>query len=291
MVKRSRATGRLNVGRSPSTTTGRPRPNSGLNEVLNGKSDAVFSTSSHSGFGGGGGRMILVEDCVETSGAFVVHHLLKRSLSPHSSDVVVFLSFAHPFSHYDRILRKMGCNLSVQRESKRLLFFDMLRVERLDSDRGKTSDDRLMALYGEVQKAVEVCSSNEDRRRHITLIIDDVSLMEVDANGSSNLVLDFLHYCASLTSQFGCSLIVLNHDDVYSTMDGPNLLLQLEYLADVVMKVEPLATGLATDVHGQLTVTNKGLEDGSGKSRNKVHNFHFRIKDSAVEYFYPGSKA
>ncbi|KAK6156391.1 hypothetical protein DH2020_010639 [Rehmannia glutinosa] len=270
-------------------------PSNLLDEVLDGKGDAVFSTSSDDGYGGGGGgRMILVEDCVETSGAFVVHHLLKRSLSPHSSDVVVFLSFAHPFSHYDRILRKMGCNLSVQRDSKRLLSFDMLRVERLGedshSDRGKTSDDRLMALYGEVQKAVEVCSSNEGRR-HITLIIDDVSLMEVDANGSSNLVLDFLHYCASLTSQFGCSLIVLNHDDVYSTMDGPNLLLQLEYLADVVMKVEPLATGLATDVHGQLTVTNKGLEDGSGKSRNKVHNFHFRIKDSGVEYFYPGSKA
>lgn len=56
---------------------------------------------------GGGGRMVLVEDCVETSGAFVVHHLLKRALRPQSSDVVVFLSFSHPFSHYDRVLRKM----------------------------------------------------------------------------------------------------------------------------------------------------------------------------------------
>lgn len=30
------------------------------------------------------------------------------------------------------------------------------------------------------------------------------------------------------------------------------MLLQLEYLADVVIKVEPLATGLANDVHGQV---------------------------------------
>lgn len=59
------------------------------------------------GKGRGGGRMILVEDSVETTGAFVLHHLLKRALPPNSSDVVVFLSFAYPFSHYDRVLRKM----------------------------------------------------------------------------------------------------------------------------------------------------------------------------------------
>ncbi|KAL3838430.1 hypothetical protein ACJIZ3_023021 [Penstemon smallii] len=239
------------------------------------------------GGGGGGGRVILIEDCVETSGAFVVHHLLKRSLSnPHSSDVVVFLSFANPFSHYERILRKMGCNLVIQRDNKRLLFFDMLMLKR---DKGKKGEDLLLALYGEVQKAVEVLS--REGIQHITVIIDDISLMEVDANGSSNLVLDFLHYCHTLTAQFGCSLITLNHEDVYSTVDRPALLLQSEYLADVVIKAEPLATGLAADVHGQLTVVNKGLRlDGSGNSSSRIHNFHFKIKETSVDYFYPGSQ-
>lgn len=51
----------------------------------------------------------------------------------------------------------------------------------------------------------------------------------------------------------GCSLVALSHEDVYSTVDQPNLLLQLEYLADLVIKVEPLATGLAKDVHGQVS--------------------------------------
>ncbi|KAL6586516.1 hypothetical protein OROMI_001504 [Orobanche minor] len=262
-------------------------PSNLLDEALDGKGAAVFPSSSHEGYGGGGGRIILVEDCVETSGAFVVHHLMKRSLSPHSSDVAVFISFAHPFSHYDRILRKMGCNLNTLRDSKRLLFFDVVMTELLDSDRRKTSEDKVISLYGRVHKAVELCLSDEVGR-HVTLIIDDISLMEVDANGSSNLVLDFLHYCNSLTEQFDCSLIVLNHADVYSTTDVPKVLLQLEYLADVVINVEPLATGLANDVHGQLIVTNKGLQDG-GTSRNKVHNFHFRIKDGGAEYFYPGS--
>ncbi|EYU39570.1 hypothetical protein MIMGU_mgv1a013370mg [Erythranthe guttata] len=217
-------------------------PSTLLDEALYSKGGAFFSTSPRGG--GGGGRMILVEDCVETSGAFVLHHLLKRSLSPSSSDVVVFLSLAQHFSHYERILRKM--------------------------------------------KQVELNYQSREGN-HVTLIIDDVSLMEVDANGSSNLVLHFLHYCCTLTAQFGCSVIALNHYDVYSNVDQLNLLIELEYLADVRIKVEPLATGLANDVHGQLTVSNKGglVEDGCGK----VHNFQFRIKDSGVEYFYPGSKS
>lgn len=56
------------------------------------------------------GRFVLVEDCVDTSGAFVLHHIIKRSLSSHSSSSVVFLAFSHPFSHYDRILRKLVFN-------------------------------------------------------------------------------------------------------------------------------------------------------------------------------------
>lgn len=52
------------------------------------------------------GRVVLIGDCVETSGAFVLHLLLKRCLSLDSSSVV-FIALSHPFSHYDRILRKM----------------------------------------------------------------------------------------------------------------------------------------------------------------------------------------
>ena len=57
------------------------------------------------------GNCVLIQDCVETSAAFVIHHLLKRSLSPHpqSSSAVIFVSLAHPFSHYHRILRKLVC--------------------------------------------------------------------------------------------------------------------------------------------------------------------------------------
>lgn len=233
--------------------------------------------------------VILIEDCVETSGAFILHHLIKRLLSPHSSSLLIFVAFAQPFSHYDRILRKMGCNLVVQRDSKRLLFFDMLMLECPDGVGRKTGKGGLHALYGKIHKAVEVSLLSESNR-NIIIMIDDICLMEVVANGSSNDVLDFLHYCHTLTTQFGCSFVVLTHEDIYSATERATLLLQMEYLADVLVKAEPLATGLAADVHGQLTVLNKGISDGLGSSRNKMCNFHFRLKESCVEYFYPGSR-
>lgn len=70
-----------------------------------------------------------------------------------------------------------------------------------DRDKGKTSQDLLLELYGKVHKAVEVCSTTEGLRK-ITIMIDDVSLMEIDADGSSNLILNFVHYCYGLTTQF-----------------------------------------------------------------------------------------
>lgn len=228
----------------------------------------------------GGGAVVLVEDCVETTGAFVLHHLLKRSLSPPFS-TVIFVSFAHPFSHYDRILRKMGCNLAVQRDNKRLLFLDMLTVE---------CPGGFIELYGKILGSVEA-NLLTDAKHKITVMIDDISLIEVAANGFSNHLLDFLHYCHFLTTEFDCSLVLLHHDDVYSSTESPYFNLQIENFADVVIKVEPLATGSASDVHGQLTVVKKGWIDGGGGGfGSRMNNFHFRVRENCVEYFYPGSR-
>jgi len=54
---------------------------------------------------GSAARVVLVEDCVEAPGAFVLHLLLKRALA--SGGAAAFVALAQPFSHYDRVLRKM----------------------------------------------------------------------------------------------------------------------------------------------------------------------------------------
>ncbi|XP_071732874.1 elongator complex protein 6 [Rutidosis leptorrhynchoides] len=256
------------------------RPATLLDEALNLDNGESISHQKRTG------RVVLVEDCVETSGAFVLHHLLKRFLSTNlssSDNIVIFLAFAQPFSHYDRILRKMGCNLVVQRENKRLTFFDMLMLECPDDG----VEGGLIALFGNIQKAVEVNSLN----KNVNIIIDDISLLEVAAKGSTRDVLNFMHYCHTLTTQFGCTIVIVVHEDIYASGEESTLPLPMAYLADIMIKASPLMTGLASDVHGQLTVLNKGGTGELGSSKSKTRNFHYRIKDNSVDYFYPGSRS
>lgn len=145
--------------------------------------------------------------------------------------------------------------------------------------RGGAIADSLAQLYSGVQRVVEACRTGENAGR-FTVMIDDVSLLEVAANGSADDVLDFLHYCVTLTSEMvklnlpitastlssqhihilftlfvswqNCSLVVLIHEDIYSSEDGVGLLVHLRYIADLVIKAAPLSTGLAADVHGQV---------------------------------------
>ncbi|WOL06895.1 elongator complex protein 6 isoform X1 [Canna indica] len=247
------------------------------------------------GLGRGGSapwRVALVQDCVETSGAFLLHHFLKRALSAEGAGAVVFLALAHPFSHYDRVLRKMGCNLSLQRNKNKLHFIDLLNLEFPVA--GQTGQNALevgfIGLYNKILRSVEASSLRDDKGGWISIIIDDVSLLEIAAHGSVSHVLDFLQYCTTLTSELDCSLVVLNHEDIYSSEEEIRLLSHLDYLSDVVIKTEPLATGIAADVHGQLTIINKGVFTECGRSMNKVHNFQFKVKDNGVDFFYPGSQ-
>ena len=69
------------------------------------------------------------------------------------------------------------------------------------------------------------------------------------------IVESVLSYCVfTLFLSQGCLLVTVNHGDIYSSMERPALLLQMEYLADILIKAEPLSTGLATDVHGQVSL-------------------------------------
>ncbi|KAK8921904.1 Elongator complex protein 6 [Platanthera zijinensis] len=268
------------------------------------------------------GCIVLIEDSVETSGAFILHYIVKRALSLDSSGIVLFLALAHPFSHYERILRKLannlsrlcelfpkmaelrqgarpvteyfaewkGCNLSVHREQKRFHLFDILQLEFPCESKKDSVEQGLVELYSKIQSAVEVISSRDHSRAHISILIDDLSILEIAAHGSMDHVLNFLHYCVTLTSEQNCSLVILNHEDIYPDIEGRRLLSHLVYLADFIIKAEPLATGIAADVHGQLTVLKKGTSNNGHYSADKASNFHFQVKEHGVDLFFPGSR-
>lgn len=81
----------------------------------------------------------------------------------------------------------------------------------LDGDEEKTSGGGLNVLYGKIQNAISALP--QESKNSATLMIDDVSLMEVAAKGSTHLVLNFLHYCHTLTSEFvRCVNFCFSHD-------------------------------------------------------------------------------
>lgn len=69
----------------------------------------------------------------------------------------------------------------------------------LDEKEGKTGKGGFTALYWKIQNTI--CALPENNKNHATIMIDDMSLMEVAAHGSSDHVLDFMHYCHTLTSE------------------------------------------------------------------------------------------
>jgi hypothetical protein len=60
--------------------------------------------------------------------------------------------------------------------------------------------DCFILLYGQLQRVVEANWTGENVGK-FTIVIDDVSLLEVAAHGSVNDVFDFLHCCVTLTSE------------------------------------------------------------------------------------------
>uniref|UniRef100_I1PA62 Elongator complex protein 6 n=1 Tax=Oryza glaberrima TaxID=4538 RepID=I1PA62_ORYGL len=241
---------------------------------------------------GSGARVVVVEDRVEAPGAFALHLLLKRALA--GGGAAALLALAQPFSHYDRVLRKMIFNAV---ELTHLLVLIKDGWEKQNSTpsvsqcgaKGGAISDSFVRLYGDIQRAIDASRTGDNTGR-FTLMIDDVSLLEVAAGGSVDDVLDFLHYCVTLTSEMNCSLVFLIHEDIYSSEEGVGVLLHLRYIADLVIRAAPLSTGLAADVHGQLSVVNKCTFREQRLKAQRIWNFHFRVKENGADFFYPGSR-
>ncbi|KAJ1297659.1 hypothetical protein BS78_01G393900 [Paspalum vaginatum] len=181
----------------------------------------------------------------------------------------------------------MGCNLSLHRRNGRLHFFD-LQAFSGGAMEGAIADSFVL-LYSEIQRVVEANNTGENEGQ-VTIVVHDISLLEVVAHGSVDDVLDFLHYCFTLTSEMDCSLVILIHEDIYAGEENMDLLLHLRYVADLVVKAAPLSTGLAADVHGQLSVVNKGTFHKQSAKSQKVWNFYFKVKENGADFFYPGSR-
>ncbi|KAH7290357.1 hypothetical protein KP509_30G044400 [Ceratopteris richardii] len=240
-------------------------------------------------------RVLLVKDTVAASASFLLLYLLKKILATPDS-LVIFVGLKEPFSHYSRIARKQGCNLAMHQDHGSLVYIDLLSKTILEHSSLPTDaavineGNKLILLF---QKFIRILK--EQPGRNTWIIIDDISLIEVIAQGNNAHVRDFLHYCRTLaTDQQICSLLLLTHLDAYEDIDETMMANHLELLSDTVINVVPLVTGQAVDVHGQVIVEHKvpcnvnpnTCMDGFQNSRG--YGLHYKLMENTVQFFTPG---
>ncbi|CAM6066381.1 unnamed protein product [Sphagnum tenellum] len=259
------------------------------------------------------GSLILIEDSVAAKGAFLLNYFLKKLLAaPHASvdeagggtTRVLFLALSEPFSHYNRISRKQGCNLISYRNSGQLIFLDMVSDNSPGSIWTKgLKQSALFGLYERVNECVKRRGMQKSGEERTVIIIDDASLLEVLAGGVQNEVLAFLHYCRALYSgSHRCGVVALVHADTDSNRSlslpvdagaqspAAALVQELEHSADVIVTVDPLSTGLATDVHGQVSVVHWTDALCGAEFRRAPCTLQFKLLESSVLFSHPGGK-
>ncbi|XP_071959264.1 elongator complex protein 6-like isoform X2 [Antedon mediterranea] len=124
----------------------------------------------------------------------------------------------------------------------------------------------------------------------VTLIIDDVSVL-ISLGLSVNTVLDFIQYCQVwFCGKNGC-VVLLVHDDK-DTLDESNQQLHTLMLHRSTHSIEchPLPTGYSKDVHGQINIMRRELDDGR-PNRNASRQFHYKITDKTMRLFAVGTSS
>eukprot|EP00250_Pteridium_aquilinum_P002567 c12791_g1_i1 orf=276-1037(-) len=237
-------------------------------------------------------KLLLIKDSVASPASFLLLYLLNKIFAFPDS-LVIFVGLKEPFSHYSRIARKQGCNLVVHRDRGSLVYIDLLsksilELSNLSPDVAAASvGNKLFPLFQSFLKILKQAPG-----RNVWIVIDDIPLLEVVAEGNSTYVQEFLHYCRTLASnKQAFSLMLLTHRDVYETTEETRRAYQLEYLSDTVINVEPLATGQASDVHGQIIVEHRMPSDTDSSAHLlNGYGLHYKLMENGVLFFAPGKQ-
>eukprot|EP00850_Spirogloea_muscicola_P002050 SM000007S21010 [mRNA] locus=s7:1407459:1408283:- [translate_table: standard] len=157
----------------------------------------------------------------------------------------------------------------------------------------------LRALHAKVQAAVAAISAAREGQHgapsSIAVLIDNAGFLEIVAGGCQRAALAFIHGCRALGPRGKrCSVVVLAHSDVTDDLckscpgepcDAP-LSLALGHWADTVLSVEPLATGHAADVHGQVEIVHRTqkLLSGPPGPLPLARRLQFRVTESGIVF-------
>lgn len=190
-----------------------------------------------------------------------------------------------------------GINLQTYKASGKFLFIDGLThlneytsetpyppskaptapVDTLDY-KNKDNGSALNSFYSLIKGYVD---------KDTLLILDDISVLLYNGFDLSQ-VSSFVSQLKALMEREGGTLVTVMHADEEGSEDieQDSFIKNILYKSTIVLQVQPLNSGLARDVHGQLDIIH-----GSKALDNQLitpHSLHYKILDNNVHFFAKG---
>jgi hypothetical protein len=118
------------------------------------------------------------------------------------------------------------------------------------------------------------------------LILDDISVLLYNGYDIVQTSAFILQLKALVESVQGTLLTVMHADEeTFEDVEGDNFIKNILYGSNLILQVQPLNSGLARDVHGQLDIVR------GSKSINSAllpQSMHYKILDNNVHFFAKG---
>ncbi|KAG1697292.1 hypothetical protein DVH05_016576 [Phytophthora capsici] len=217
------------------------------------------------------GQLVLLQDCVEANGAFLVHHF--TSLFLKAGHRVCFVASVNAIEHYAAVGRKLGVNFAACETKKQLKVVNWTEMETKEADWTR--------LFEELQSFTQ-----EEQDAGVSIIVDDISPFKWRFGDTA--MLDFVRCCKTLTHEKNgtANVVLLAHSDTDLAISRP-LSPTLADMATVVLSTKPLATGYSKDVHGTLEVSCQN----QGYHHEEPVAVAYKVLESTIKCFHSGGEA
>lgn len=261
------------------------------------------------------GTLTLIEEQHGSDANFLVNSFISSSLE--KSQGICLVLFHNTFGHYHNIGMKLGYNLNVLRERGQVSIIEPMKiiannihdlghdsVDAANTDFNvKNSEDEtsnlnimeqgpslVRKLITPLKAQIYELLKNQDS---VMVIVDDLSHL-FDLQMNLRDVWLFVRYIRTLVEfEQSLSICILTHTykaDPDSCQ--PDLIaVGLKHIAQLIIVVEPLSTGIAKDVSGKMNVRWKVDSVRTKYNWPEKLSYLFKLLDRQVKVFAPGGSA
>ncbi|KAI9244830.1 hypothetical protein BDA99DRAFT_577059 [Phascolomyces articulosus] len=242
---------------------------------------------------------IVITDTLKSNGNFLIHHFVGNHLK--ADRHVILIGLSQIFNHYFLIGRKLGINLQAYKQSGQFSFIDGLThmntyTEKIPYpptgtpstptntlDGSQPADNNLLLFYKIIRYQL-----SQNTKAHPLLILDDASVLLMSGYGL-DAVTQFLQKLKVLMTSVGGTLMTVVHADEEGVDDPEQDAFVKSVIsgAELILQAEALGSGLARDIHGQLSILH-GPQYIPKSTNTVAQALHYKILDNNAEFFAKG---